>query len=86
MSIEFGLDPFEPSNMMYVGMQEELMEQVVNDAIDYLRKKYGVAGSLTKDEMEEVFEKFDIEYPLLPHWLAVKFDEFDIILQEVLYV
>lgn len=73
---EFGLTPFEPGNMMYVGMQEEIMEQVVNDAIDYIRDNYG--DELSVADMYSVLEKFDIEYTLLPHWLAVKFDQFEV--------
>lgn len=67
---------FEPGNAMYLGISEELVEAEVNDAVEYIRRNYG--EHLTVQEMEQVFDDFDIDYPTLPHWLAVKFDEFEV--------
>ena len=72
----FNFDPFEVGNAMTIGLCEELLEATVSDAVDYIRAHYG--DSLTVAEMEQVFEDFDICYPSLPHWLAERFDEFEV--------
>lgn len=74
---DFSFDPFCVGDISTVGFMEELAENQVNDAIDYIRSRYGEA--LTKKQIENVFDLFDIEYPFLPAYLQLKFDEFDII-------
>lgn len=73
----FEMDFFDVGNPMLVGMMEELAESSVLDATDYIRN-HCPSGVLSVAEMEAVFEAFDIDYPLLPHWLQEKFDEFDV--------
>lgn len=77
MTVSFTPYNFEPGNMFYVGISEELVEAQVNDAIDYIRAKYGQI--LTVEQLEQAFVDFDIDYPVLPNWLQKKFDEFDVI-------
>lgn len=74
--ISFGVEPFEPGNMMYVGIAQEMEDERVDKACSYIRYQYG--NSLYKREMEMVFEMFDIAYPLLANYNKLKFDEFDI--------
>lgn len=74
--MEFNIDNFEPGNMLFVGMREELIEETVNDAIEYIRRNYG--KSLPVSAMDAVIHEFDIDYNELPHYLAAKFDEFDV--------
>lgn len=74
---DFGFDPLTVGDTSTLGFIEELMEEQVKDAIDYIRKEYGY--ELTKDQMEAVFDRYDISYILLPDWLKYKFDEFEII-------
>lgn len=68
---------FEPVNAAYLQLAEQLQESQVNDACDYIRNRYG--NELTKEQMEQVFDDFDIQYPLLPKWMQDRFDEFDIV-------
>lgn len=67
---------FEPGNMLFVGLQEELIEETVNDAVDYIRREYG--HSLPFAAMDTVIHEFDIDYNLLPQYLKDKLDEFDV--------
>ena len=76
MPLDMFLEPWIVGDISTVGLHEELMESQVNDAIDYIRKQYGM--SLTVQEMEDVLELFDIDYPLLPEWLKDKLDMFDV--------
>lgn len=68
---------FDPVNAAYLQLAEQLQEQQVDEACDYIMRTYG--WELTKMQMEEVFEIYDIQYPLLPKWMQDKFDKFDII-------
>lgn len=72
----FNFDPFEVGNPMTLGFMEELQESTVNDAVEYIRKYIG--NELSVESLEEVFADFDIDYKALPHWLAAKFDEFEV--------
>lgn len=69
---------FEPVNAAYLQLAEEFQERDVNECCNYLWRRYP-DGCLSKREMENAFKQFDIHYPLLPNWLAAKFDEFDIV-------
>ena len=72
----FGPGDFSPGNMMYVGIAEEMEERRVDMAVDYIENTYGDAVS--KQEMEDVFRMFDIDYMELPSWLQRRFDVFEI--------
>lgn len=74
---DFNFDPLIVGDTSTLGFIEELMEEQVNDAIDYIVKEYGY--ELTKSQIESVFELYDIEYNILPDWLKLKFDIFEII-------
>lgn len=73
---DFAFDPLCVGDMSTIGFMEELAENQVNDAVDYIRRTYG--EYLTKTEMESVFSMFEIDYFSLPKYLRDKFDEFDI--------
>lgn len=73
---DFEFEPWIVGDTSTLGFMEQLQEEQVKDAIDYIRNHYG--DSLTKAQMEAVFTQFDIDYMELPGWLQVKFDEFDI--------
>lgn len=75
--LDFNFEPWVVGDTSTLGFIEELQEEAVKDAVDYVRAHYG--HELSKDQMEAVFEAFDIEYYNLPEWLQLKFDEFDII-------
>lgn len=76
MTLYFGVEPFEPANMMYVGIEQELEDNVVSDACDYVRATYG--NELSVAELEHVFEMYDIDYPNLAKYNQDRFDEFDV--------
>lgn len=75
--ITFGVEPFEPGNMLYVGMEQELVESVINDFVDnvfrYLDGKCYVA-----DVINMLVEN-DIDYECLPQYLKDKLDLIEII-------
>lgn len=73
----FEMDFFEVGNPLYIGLEEELMEEQVLDAVDYIRSHYP-DGHLRVEDMDAVIAAFDIDYPQLPKWLQDKFDEFDV--------
>lgn len=74
--ITFGVTPFEPGNIMYVGIQEELIENVINDFVERITLyRRGVCAS---SEVVEFLEENEIEYPLLPQYLKDKLDELDV--------
>lgn len=74
---DFGFDPLVVGDTSTLGFIEELMEEQVKDAVDYIRKEYGY--ELTKAQMEAVFDRYDIDYFALPDWLKLKFDMFEIV-------
>lgn len=76
MTLYFGVEPFEPANMMYVGIEQELEDNVVSDACDYVRATYG--NKLSVAQLEYVFVMFDINYPTLAKYNQDRFDEFDV--------
>lgn len=75
--ISFGVEPFEPGNMMYVGIQEELIESVINDFVDKVRLQW--SGYCTADNVLEMLDENDIEYNLLPQYLKDKLDTLEIV-------
>lgn len=68
---------FNPVNTAFLQLDEELEDALVLDACDYIRNTYGM--ELTVEEMESVFEDFDIDYLNLREENKDRFDEFDII-------
>ena len=52
---------------VYFGIEEEIIESQVNDAIDYIHEWY-----------EEVLEKFDVDYVDLPRYLINRLDEIEV--------
>lgn len=62
---------------MTLGLWEDLQEQRVNDAVEWLERRYGY--NIPEDKMWKAIEKFDVDYFSLPKWLADKFDKFNVI-------
>lgn len=75
--ITFGVEPFEPGNMMYVGMQEELIESVINDFV-YNVFRYLDGRCYAADIINMLVEN-DIDYGCLPQYLKNKLDTIDCI-------
>ena len=73
---DFNFDPLCVGDTSTLGLAEELLEQQVNDAIDFLYREYD--GSPTADDITDVINQFDIDYYSLPGWLADKFDQFEV--------
>lgn len=73
---DFQFDPLTVGDTSTLGFTEELQEELVNDAIEFIRRIYG--DSLTKQQMDIVLTAFDINYFELPEWLRYKFDDFNI--------
>lgn len=74
---DFSFEPWVVGDTSTLGFMEELQQEQVHDAVDYIRSHYG--DQLTKAQMEAVFAQFDIEYMELPPYLQAKFDEFFIV-------
>lgn len=74
---DFSFEPWIVGDTSTLGFMEELQEEQVKDAMDYIRSHYG--NELTKDQMEAVLTQFDINYAELPEWLRHKLDRFDIV-------
>ena len=74
---DFEFEPWIVGDTSTLGFMEELQQEQVRDAVDYIRSNYG--DSLTKAQMDAVLTQFDIDYMELPELLQVKFEEFDII-------
>lgn len=72
-----GPEDFTPVNAAYLQLQEEIYQERVEEACDYISRTYG--DSLTVRQMEDTFDKFEIPYHILPKWLQDEFDNFDII-------
>lgn len=73
---DFNFDPLCVGDTSTLGLAEELLEQQVDDAIDFLYREYD--GSPTADDITDVINRFDIDYFSLPGWLADKFDQFEV--------
>lgn len=73
---DFEFEPWIVGDISTLGFIEELQQEQVQDAVDYIRLNYG--DTLTKAQMDAVLTQFDIDYMELPHYLQVKFDEFNI--------
>lgn len=73
---DFEFEPWIVGDTSTLGFMEELQEEQVKDAMDYIRTHYG--NELTKDQMDAVLTQFDINYAELPNWLRAKLDTFDI--------
>ena len=77
----FDIDITEVGNPMILGCAEEELEEKVNDLIGYVGFHCGY--QIPKDDFEELLDKFDINYVLLPKYLKDKIDdEIDIIVEE----
>lgn len=74
--ITFGVTPFEPGNMLYVGIQEELIENVIDDFVE--RIVFCRRGICAASEVVEFLEENEIDYNLLPQYLKDKLDEIDV--------
>lgn len=70
--ISFGVEPFEPGNMLYIGMQEELVASVINDFVDNVSRYWG--GKCYSEDIVTMLTENDIEYVLLPQYLKDKLD------------
>lgn len=73
---DFEFEPWVVGDTSTLGFMEQLQEEQVKDAMDYIRSHYG--DRLTKDQMDAVLTQFDIDYMELPDWLRAKLDTFDI--------
>lgn len=77
----FDIDITEVGNPMILGCAEEELEEKVNDLIGYVGFHCGY--QIPKDDFEELLDRFDINYVLLPKYLKDKIDdEIDIIVEE----
>lgn len=70
--ISFGVEPFEPGNMMYVGIQEELVASVINDFVDNVFRYWG--GKCRTADVINMLVENDIDYGCLPQYLKDKLD------------
>lgn len=75
--VTFGVEPFEPGNMMYVGMQEELIASVINDFVDNVFRYW--AGECYRGDIINMLTENEIEYALLPQYLKDRLDEIECI-------
>lgn len=73
---DFNFDPLCVGDTSTLGLAEELLEQQVDDAIDFLYREYD--GSPTVEDIDDAISQFDIDYSSLPGWLADKFDQFEV--------
>lgn len=73
---DFEFEPWIVGDTSTLGFMEELQQEQVHDAVDYIRSNYG--DSLTKAQMDAVLTQFDINYMELPEWLQGKLDQFNI--------
>lgn len=73
----FDLNFLEVGNPMVLGMLEEDQETKVNMAIEYLERHYGF--TVTEKQMWKAIDKFNVDYFQLPHYLAVRFDKFNVV-------
>lgn len=77
----FNIDITEVGNPMILGCAEEELEEKVDDLIGYIgfHNEY----QIPKNDFEELLDRFDINYVLLPKYLKDKIDdEIDIIVEE----
>ena len=73
---DMNFEPWIVGDISTVGFMEELQEQAVNDALDYIHSHY--SNSLPLAAMQAVIGEFDIDYPNLPDWLRAKLDTVDV--------
>ena len=77
----FDIDITEVGNPMILGCAEEELEEKVDELIGYVGFHHGY--KIPKDDFEELLDRFDINYVLLPKYLKDKIDdEIDIIVEE----
>lgn len=77
----FDIDITEVGNPMILGCAEEELEEKADDLIGYIGFHHGY--QIPKDDFEELLDRFDINYVLLPKYLKDKIDdEIDIIVEE----
>ena len=77
----FDIDVTEIGNTMILGCAEEELEEKVDELIGYVEFHSGY--HIPKDDFEELLDRFDINYVLLPKYLKDKIDdEIDIIVEE----
>lgn len=74
---DFEFEPWIVGDISTLGFMEELQQEQVRDAVDYIRSNYG--DTLTKAQMDAVLTQFDIDYMELPEFLQKKFDQFNIL-------
>lgn len=61
---------------VYLGIEEEIIESQVDDAIDYIHEWY--EEPISTEELGEVLEKFDVDYVDLPRYLINRLDEIEV--------
>lgn len=74
--LDFAFEPWIVGDTSTLGLVEEIQEQKVNAAIDWIKKN--LTEPIPISQMDMVMEDFNIHYDELPHWLAVKFDKFEV--------
>lgn len=74
---DFEFEPWIVGDTSTLGFMEELQQEQVRDAMDYIYDYYG--DTLTKAQMDAVLAQFDIDYMELPEWLQHKLDTFEIV-------
>ena len=75
--LDFEFEPWIVGDISTLGFMEELQQEQVRDAVDYIRSNYG--DTLTKAQMDAILTQFDIDYMELPEFLQKKFDQFNIL-------
>lgn len=77
----FDIDVTEIGNPMILGCADEELEEKVDELIWYVGFHSGY--HIQKDDFEELLDRFDINYVLLPKYLKDKIDdEIDIVIEE----
>ena len=73
---DFAFEPLIVGDTSSLGLIEEIQEQKVNAAINWIREN--LKEPIPVSQIDMALEKFHIDYNELPHWLASKFDEFEV--------
>ena len=74
--LDFAFEPWIVGDTSTLGLVEEIQEQKVNAAIDWIEKN--LTEPIPISQMDMVMEDFNINYDELPHWLVIKFDKFEV--------
>ena len=73
---EFAFNPLEVGNIPTVGLAEEMMEDQVDQCVDYIASNYGMTVPVYV--VDRAIAGFGIDFQMLPRWIQEKFDVFDV--------